>query len=142
MLPLVGSFASRLMCAVNVANRPLNFVPCCAPVNATLLVSGTTFHSPANATALQASPAAATKNWRRRVRFMVLSGLRPKRTMTALYRPASRARSATSEPGYFQPAAGAMLESRATERPEARDAHDQRAAHRGGMCARGSGGVL
>src|SRR5215471_11480118 len=112
MLPLVGSFASRLMCAVDVPKRPLKFVPCCAPVNATLLVSGTTFHSPENATALHASPAAETQSLRRRVRFMVFSDVRLTRMIVTLYRSRSRARS-TLPQLELSPArrgAGAMLE--------------------------------
>ena len=51
------------MCAANVPKRPLNFVPCCAPMNDTVLVSGTTVHSPANALALQPRPAATSKGF-------------------------------------------------------------------------------
>jgi hypothetical protein len=54
----VGSATSRLISAVNVWNRPLNFVPCCVPTKPTELVSGTTFHLAANAPVLSTRPVA------------------------------------------------------------------------------------
>ena len=41
-LPLVGSAASRLMSAAERLEAAIEFVPCCAPMKLTVLVSGTT----------------------------------------------------------------------------------------------------